>query len=97
MFHKSIVTVITPADSRWRGCQLSLSFAFSIDDIHSELEKRGVSVSFYYNLQLKNPVFFLNISILNLFLNRMFGDEIAAPEMQFPFEDVFGVYYQIHK
>ena len=58
MFHKSIVTVITPADPRWRGCQLSLSFAFSIDDIHSELEKRGVSVSFYYNLQLKNPDIF---------------------------------------
>ncbi|KAF2366791.1 Kynureninase [Trinorchestia longiramus] len=34
--------IITPADPRERGCQLSLSFSLPIGRVHSELSKRGV-------------------------------------------------------
>lgn len=36
------VTVITPEDPEERGCQLSLTFSFPLNQVHQELTKRGV-------------------------------------------------------
>ncbi len=45
---------ITPIDPDQRGSQLSLRFTSSVHEVHSELERRGVIVSFFvvdsYNL-----------------------------------------------
>ncbi|XP_045584712.2 kynureninase isoform X1 [Procambarus clarkii] len=35
-------TIITPEDVAARGCQLSLIFSFTLNDVHQQLEKRGV-------------------------------------------------------
>lgn len=39
-------TVITPEDVTERGSQLSLEFSYPLHQVHKELQKRGVVVSF---------------------------------------------------
>ena len=39
------VTIITPQDTRERGCQLSVIFSFPLKQVHKELTKRGIMVS----------------------------------------------------
>ena len=39
------ITVISPTDPDWRGCQLSLKFSIPIQQLAVELHKRGVVVS----------------------------------------------------
>ncbi|KAK3735680.1 hypothetical protein QZH41_011989 [Actinostola sp. cb2023] len=38
------VNIITPADPKDRGCQLSVRFSCPVDKVHAELKKRGVVV-----------------------------------------------------
>ena len=45
--HLSIVTPINPSE---RGCQLSVKFSVPIKPVHEQLEKRGVVVSEYENI-----------------------------------------------
>ena len=42
---KPRIKIITPADPKQRGCQLSVLYSLPIDKVHVELEKRGVVVS----------------------------------------------------
>ena len=44
------VTYITPLDVTSRGCQLSFAFTFPIEHVFKDLIKRGVVVSFRYNI-----------------------------------------------
>jgi len=42
-FSNNQVSILTPRELEWRGCQLSLSFSIPIDNVYIELKKRGIT------------------------------------------------------
>lgn len=41
---RSYVTILTPSEPEWRGCQLSVMFSLPIKNVFQALEERGVVV-----------------------------------------------------